>query len=451
MYKQLLLPFLLFPFVLNATEAFTVESMKKYLTPENPYIYKGLGLKNITKEQLNFEEGVYDTKIVAKYDEKEYPYSDATYYATSFEKPTESGIDLTAGYRFAEGTQEYNNIKTPENGEFIAGAKIPIVALLNKIDERRVRIGLAKMNVQKREYEFQESLRSFYFKVLSEYYLLLRNKSLLDISQEMLQKVQKRHGFLESNVEKGNLPQIALLEASQQVIGAEQNFRNQKVAYENKLTELITLLGVSKESFDTLYHVPPLEVQEETLASIEESFDSATNNRADFQVFNTEIEKLHLENKNNERKKYPELNLGLYGVQDMNNESGFKLSLDMSFPLARSEQRAKSAQIKESIKVMNNEKEMLHIELKKDLINIINSINAVAINLKSAQEEVQLLEKLEAAERRKYELGSSTLFLLNQREMLTMQAQRKLTEYKFEYQLLLESYRRIINSSLLQI
>jgi outer membrane protein TolC len=451
MQKKLLTLSLVLICELYATETFTLEEMRKYLTPQNPYIYKGLGQKQIMKEQLKFEEGVFDTKLLAKYDEKEYPDSTATYYSASLEKPTESGVDLTAGYRYAHGVQEFNNIKTAENGEFIAGVKIPIIAVLNKIDERRVRVGLTKMDVEKREYEFQESMRAFYFKLLSEYYLLLRNKSLLEISEEMLVKVEKRRGFLESNVARGNLPEIALLEASQQVIQTKQTLVTQKAAYQNKLTELLTLLGISQEKFDSLYHLPSLQAQKETLASLEESRESATNKRADFKIFDTEIEKLHLENKNNERKKYPELNLGLYGVQDMHNESGFKLSLDMSFPLARTEQRAKSAQIQEHLKVMNNEKEMLLIELTRDLQNIINTTDAVEKNLKSAKEEVILLERLEAAERRKYELGSSTLFLLNQREMLTMQAKRKLTEYTFEYQLLLESYRRIINTSELHI
>lgn len=451
MQKKLLsLSFVLFC-ELHATQEFTLDEMRKYLTPHNPYIYAGLGQKQVAKEQLNFEEGVYDTKLLARYDEKEYPDSTATYYTASLEKPTESGIDLTAGYRYAYGVQEYNNIKTGEDGEFIAGAKIPIIAVLNKIDERRVRVGLAKMDVEKREYEFQESMRAFYFKLLSEYYLLLRNKSLFDISEEMLKKVEKRRSFLESNVEKGNLPEIALLEASQQVIQTQQSLRTQEAAYQNKLIELLTLLGLSKDRFLSLYHLPSLELQEENLASLAESLSTAEQNRADFQIISTEVQKLHLENKDNERKKYPELNLGLYGVQDMNNESGFKLSLDMSFPLARTQQRAKSAQIQERLKLIHNEKDMLLLELKRDLKNIINSTNAVEKNLKSAKEELILLERLESAERRKYELGSSTLFLLNQREMLTMQAKRKLTDYTFEYQLLLESYKRIINTNSLNI
>ena len=445
MLKKLLTLSLALSLELCATEAFTLKSMQKYLNEENPYVYRAIGKKYVAQEKLNATDGLFDTKIVAKYDEKEYPSSSGTYYGASLEKPTEFGIDLSAGYRYAYGTQEYNNIKTGKDGEFIVGAKLPIIALLNQIDERRLRVGLSKMDLKNSEYAYKESMRSLYFRLMSDYYLLLNHKALLDISHEMLQKVEKRRSFLESNVEKGNMPQIVLLEASQQVLNAEENLLNATRAYENKLTELLAYLNLSKEQFKALYHLPELPEPLNEEFTFDESIEVAMQKRTDFKIFNTEIEKLLLSNKNNERKKYPKVDLGLYGVQDLNDESGFKLSLNVSFPFAQSEYRAKSAEIQESIKLINSEKQTRIIELKSDLLNIINSLALIKQNLQNAKEQTILLEKLELAERRKYELGSSTLFLLNQREISTMQSKRKIIEYKFEHQLLLESYKRILN------
>ena len=446
MHKKILLISLVTTLELYATEPFTLESMKKYLTQENPYIYRAIGKKYIARETLNRAEGLFDTKIVAKYDKKEYPLTNASYYGASFEKPTEFGVDLHAGYRYADGIQEYNNIKTGKDGEFVAGAKVPIVALLNQIDERRLRVGLTKMNLQNSDYEYKEALRSFYFRLMSDYYLLLHNKAVLKISRDMLQKIEKRKSFLDSSVKKGNLPQITLLEASQQIINAKQNLLNASREYENKFTQLLGYLNLSKERFHALYHLPELQDASEEVYSLDKSLQKAMQKRADFAIFNTEIDKLLLQNRDNERKKYPEVNLGLYGMQDVNNnESGFKLSLDISLPIARSEYRAKSAEIQESVKVINSDKETRLIELKVDLQTILNSLEIVAQNLQSAKEEAELLQKLEVAEQRKYELGSSTLFLLNQREMLTMAALRKIVSYRLEHQLLIESYKRIIS------
>jgi len=435
---------------LSATQEFNLESMKQYLTQENPYIYQAIANKYITQEQLNYVQGAYDTKLVAKYDEKKYPYTDGSYYGASLEKPTESGIDFSAGYRYASGTQEYNNIKTGKNGEFIVGAKLPIIKLLNQIDERRLRVGLTKMNLKNRDYEYKEAMRAFYFQLMSDYYLLLQDKELMNIAQNMLQKIEKRQHFIETKVIQGNLPEIVLLEASQQVINAKQGLILTKRAYENRLTELLKYLNLSKEKFSTLYHLPKLPQIQEQNFDFEESLQKALKKRSDLQILNTEIEKLLLQNKDNERKKYPELNLGVYGVQDVNEESGFKLSLNLTFPLEQSQYSGKNAEIRENIKLINTNKELRILELQADLEQIINSLGCVKQNISNAQKETTLLQRLESAERRKYELGSSTLFLLNQREILTMQTQKKLLHYKLEYQLLFESYKRLISTHSLE-
>lgn len=433
---------------LYATEQFTLESIKQYLTQENPYIYSALAKKYLTQEKVNYAKGAYDTTLTAKYDEKEYPYSDGTYYGASLEKPTEIGVDLSAGYRYAYGTQEYNNIKTGKNGEFLVAAHVPLISFVNQIDARRLALGLSQINLKKTDFEFKEAMRNFYFSIMSEYYTLLQSRELLQLSKELLEKVQKRELFLQTHVSKGNLAKIVLLEARQQVIHAKQNYLSRQRVYENQFTEFLKHLNLSKEKFHASYHLPSLPAIQQKSFHLEDSFALALKHRPDLKMLETEIEKLLLKNKNNERKKYPQVDLGLYGVYDVDDiedRSGFKLSLNISLPLARNQYSSKNAEIKESIKIVNNDKQIRLLELKTDLEKIINSLHTVLVNIKNAKEESTLLLQLEEAEKRKYKLGASTLFLLNQRETLTMQARKKILEYKLEYQLLYQAYKRIIS------
>lgn len=432
---------------LHATEPFTLEALKSHLTQSNPYIYAALARESIAKEELSASEGLFDTKLVAKAEEKSYPDTTASFQSAGFEKATEFGIDLTGAYRYAEGTQEYNNIKTGKEGELIAGANIPIIALLNQMDERRLRVGILEKNLTKTQLEYKETLRSFYFKVMSQYYLLLYAKELLYLEESMLQKIEKRYNFLASNVSKGNLAKIVLVEASQQQISAKQTFLRATREFQNHQNTLLGLLNLSQDEFQKRYHLPNFELTTLTLEPYELALADALKQRADLAIFETEIEKLLLENKNNETKKYPKTDVGIYGVQDnLTHESGVKLTFNVSFPLAMSEYRAKNAQISESIKAVKNQKETRNIELEVDLKNVYNSLQVVQTNLEAAKEELSLLLELERAEAKKYTLGASSLFLLNQREMLTLGAQKKIASYKLEYALLLESYRRITAS-----
>lgn len=446
-FTKLLSVSLLVALELGATEPFTLDALKSHLTQDNPYINAAFGRQKIAKEQLNATEGLFDTKIVAKIEEKSYPDTTATYESAGLERATEFGVDLSAGYRYASGTQEYNNIKTGKEGELIAGAKIPLVTFLSGIDERRLRVGLLERDLTKSTLMYKEALRAFYFKVMSEYYLLLYAKELLALDAAMLEKIEKRYDYLASNVQKGNLAKIALIEASQQQINAKQSLLRSKREFQNAQNRLLGLLNIDTKSWSKRYHLPAFEVAFEPLEPYELSLKKALLSRADLGLFETEIEKVLLQNQNNETKKYPQTNIGLYGVQDnLTHESGAKVTLDVAFPIALSEYRAKSAELKESIKTIKSEQDARYIELEVDLKNVYNSLEVTQTNLQAAKEELSLLLRLEEAENKKYLLGASSLFLLNQREMITLGAQRKIASYKLEYALLLESYKRITAS-----
>ena len=429
-----------------ATQEFTWQVIDNYLTNKNLYIYKALGKKDVAQEQLNFNKGMYDTQLIGKYDEKDYLTGYGLYYDLSLKKPTEFGIDLSLGYRYSDGIQDYNNIKTDKNGELILGVKIPLISVLNKIDERRFRVNLAKMNLKKTKFQYNETMRDFYFNLMTSYFTLLYKVEIEKLFENILYKMKERKDFLKRSVEKGNLPHIVLLEAKQQVLHAKQNYISVRRDSTNKLVEFLKYLNISYKEFKTNYHLPNLPDTKQINFNFNKALEIAIENRPEFKILRLEKEKLILENKNNEINKYPKLDIGINGIYNENEKSGFKVSLNMNFPLAQSQYKAKSAEIKKSVKVIKNEKDLQLVELKSDLSNIINSLHLIVESITNSQEERKLLQELEKLEKRKYQLGSSTLFMLNQRETLTVQSEVKLLEYKLQYQLLYQVYKRVINS-----
>ena len=434
--------------IVLATQEFSIEVMKQYLNEKNPYISRELIKKRVSQEQLNYVKGSYDTALEAKYEEKDYPLSDGTYYGASLIKPTESGIDFSAGYRYAKGTQEYNNIKTGENGEFLIGATIPLVSVLNKIDQRRLRLALAQTDLKNTDFALKERMRQFNFTLMSQYYSLLHDKERLGITKNLLEKARLRERQIKQSVSSGNLPQTTLIEAKQQIISRKQALLSAQNSYENTLINFLKYLNLTPEAFHAQYHLGHLSIPKQTRFDFDVALEKALQNRPDLQILALEIEKLLIENRSNERLQYPKFDVGLYGVYDVDDESGFKVALNMRFPLAQTQYRSKNAQIKESMQRVRAEQEVQLLELKADLKSLITSLNTVIQNLNAAKEEQKLLLKLEVFEQRKYTLGSSSLFLLNQREMQTMEAKMRVIAYKLQYQLLYHAYCRSINESL---
>ncbi|QOY53767.1 TolC family protein [Candidatus Sulfurimonas marisnigri] len=432
-------------------ELFEVDSIGQYLTKDNPYVYVSLGKKYVYEEKLNYALGDYDTKAVAKYEEKEYPVTYGKYYTLGLEKPLENGVDMSVSYRYAEGTQEYNNIKTSEDGEVLLGVKVPVISVLNQIDKRRLDVGLASIDVSKTDFQYKESMRNLYYEIMTNYYRLLYTKSLLDVSKELLLKVEKRYTFLEQRVKKGLLSEMQLIEVKQQVINREQIVLSACVKYDNQFLNFLKFLNISKEDFDEKYMLPDLPILETTNINFTEAMKIAMENRYDFKMFNNEIKKLVLSKKYIELLKYPDLNVGLYGVYDLKNDSdsydqmGYKVSVNMTFPIEQRKYSANKLKNKHNAALLYANKNKLLLVLSTNLKNIITSLYALEKNILNSINEVELIKKLENLERRKYELGSSTLFILNQREIQTIETQNKLLKYKLDYLLLHQQYTKEVN------
>lgn len=427
-------------------ELFTEDEIKKYMTHENPYVYISLGKKNIYEQKLNYVMGEYDTNVLAKYEDKEYPVSYGKYYTLGIEKPLENGVDMSVSYRYADGTQEYNNIKTSQDGEIVFGVKVPVFSLLNQIDKRRLNVGLAYNDVVKTDFQYKESMRSLYFNITQNYYKLLYLRSLSEIYKRLLLKVEKRYAFLKQGVEKGNISEMKLIELKQQVINREQMVISADTNYNNQFINFIKFINLSKKNFDEKYILPELPKIEATNIKFESAMDIALQNRVDLKIFNNEIEKINLKQKYTQLLKYPDLHVGLYGVYDMKNDSeyydqtGFKVTLNMSFPIEQSKYSANNLENKYSLTLLDANKKRFFIELETNLKKIISSLYTLEKNIENSQNELELIKKLENMEKKKYELGSSTLFMLNQREIQTIETEKKLLKNRLEYLLIYQEY-----------
>jgi len=421
---------------LTAVELFTKDKISQYLTQENPFVYAAMGKEYIYKEKEKYYLGDFDTKLSAKYDKKEYPTSDGELFDVSVQKPLENGVEFILGYRDAEGTQEYNNIKTGQDGEVRAGIKVPVFSVVHDISTRKLNLDTASLDTVKFNFKTKDNLRLLYFKIVSQYNRLLYHKDILELEKELLLTAQKRELIIKQKVKVGALADIALLEADQQIINREQRLvsaqNNFSVAFEG----FLKYLNLSRETFSKQYTLPSIYNIQEKHIDLHSSIDAAIENRPDLKIFDFEIKKLDVREQYAKLLNYPNFNVSLYGVHDFQYENGFKISLDMDFPIERRKYEGKHAEIKKSMKNIENTKEKRIIDLRTNLTNISNSLQNLSINIVSSKAEIILVEKLEEAEHKKYRLGLSNLFMVNQRELYTLQIKKKLLQYNLQYLLL---------------
>ena len=413
----------------NAKELFHQEEIVQYLGEENPFVYDTLGQKYVYEAKETYALGAFDTKISTKYDTKKYPVSKGDFFDTAIETPMENGLDLVARYRKAEGTQEYNNIKTGDKGEFQLGVKVPLREFIKGINSRKLNLQTASLDRIKFNFEAKNNLRFLYRDILSSYHKLLYYKALLELEETLFSKGKDREYFIQRGVKEGALAKISLLEMEQQLINRKQRLLSTQNDYENALESFLKYLSFSKDSFLAQYQLMNILDVPYNHKTIESSIHYALLNRPDLKVFDYEKDKLALQMKQAKLLKYPKINVGLYGVHDIKYENGFKVAIDMDFPVEQREYKGKYTELQKKMDNIENKREKSIVTMKTNLNNIINSLEIVRQNIENSRNEVSLVKQLEEAENKKYKLGRSNLFMVNQREISTLEVKKKLLKY----------------------
>jgi outer membrane protein TolC len=438
------LSLLIFLQFLNGKELFTLEEIGKYLNNSNPFISTIYNKESVAKEQIQYYQGEFDTKISGKYENKDYPASSGEYYEIFAKKGFENGLNLFSGYRASKGVQEFNNIKTSDDGEILLGLKIPLTEVFKGLNSPTIDLEVAKLKAEKLQFYSKNSLRLLNFAILKSYYTLLYNYQIHSLNRELLKKAEDRVNFISKKVKGGLLAEISLLEANQQIVDRKQLFLSSKISFENSLRDFVIYLNISKDDFLEKYFLEEkIEIVIEDF-KVSELIEFAKNRRPDLEMLKFNRDIFQKEREKSSLLKYPHMNLSLYGVHDLKYGNGFKVSFDLEFPIESSKYESKMGEFKREIENVSSLEEKIIFEIVKDLENVANSINGIKESLEIAQKEIELVSKLEISENRKFSLGGSDLFMLNQREMKTLTVKKKVLEYKVKYLILKEELKNII-------
>lgn len=433
---------------LDAKELFKSEDIFLYLTKDNPFVSISTAQESIAKQKVGYSLGEFDTKVSTKYDNKKYPISHGEYFDVSIAKPLENGLELVSTYRKATGTQEYNNIKTGKKGEVLVGAKIPLFSIVNNTNSRKLKLDLALVDSIKYGFNSKNNLRLLYTEVLTLYYNLLYSKILLSFEEELLKKIEKRANFIEQRIKVGALAKVDMIEASQQIISSKQRCLSASNSYDSNFEIFLQYLNTSKDEFTKKFYLEDIFHSEVIDIDLEKEINKALKNRADLKMLKYEKKQIDLQKKNAKLLGYPDLNIAFYGARDFEyiNNNGFKIALDMAFPIERRKYSAKSKELHEVYKNLEKLEEKKSLEIKTNLVNIANSLLTIESNLQYSKQELKLVEQLADVENKKYNLGASNLFMLNQRELHVIEVKNKIVKYKLDYQLLKEQFFKVVGT-----
>lgn len=429
---------LFLPLLAFSKTLFLQETIQKYLSDKNPYYYASIAKETISRENEKVYQSAFDTQFNIQYDNKRYPTTQGEYQQVDMTKIIGNGMEFSVAYRNAQGTQEYNNIKTGEEGELYTSIKIPVLSLLNNTSQNELDYKVAQLKTKELTQTSRKNILSLYFKSSKIYLKLLLYKSIYQTEQGLLDKAKLNYDFVSKEVKSGKLAQIALIDVKSQIINRKQRLLSSKNKYQNSKNTFLKYLNIQEKTFDTQYTLPSIKVEKMSNKSpYKEAHEIAIKNRPEFQRIDYQLDKLDLQSRYNDISKYPKFNMKLDRVYDLEyKENAYKIAMEFNSPLERSNYKGKNEAYKKEMALLKNTQLTIKNDIQTNIRNIIQQISLQKKNIKLADEEIDLVKQLERTERRRYQEGLGSLLFVNQREILTLQAKQKLLYYYFKLQFL---------------
>ncbi|RNC83488.1 MAG: TolC family protein [Winogradskyella sp.] len=398
-----------------------------------------------SQAKLMKSRGAFDPKIDIDYDRKRLKGTEYWDQLNgTFKVPTWFGIELKAS--FEENTGDFLNPEDfiPEGGLYSAGVSIPIARGL-LINDRMASLKQARLFREQAKADRDILVNTILFEASKVYFDWLKAYNELKLFQNFLTNAELRYRGVVRGVELGENAQIDATEA-------RIALNNRKLSLEQSRVKLIkTALQLS--TFLWLDNNIPVELQPNVIPDVNtEPIVDATFNidalqseavvideHPKLQSLDFKRQSLNVERRLKANMLLPRIDLEynfLTQTPDISrsfNTNDYKGGLNFSYPLFLRKERGDLKLAK--IKLSDTE-----FEINATRVNIQNKIDAIKQELDSyvTQNEITLqmvsdYQLMLTAEERKFQLGESSLFLVNSRESKLIEGQLKAIEIQNKF------------------
>jgi outer membrane protein TolC len=391
---------------------------------------------------LLMARGGFDPKVESTFDRKSIGGQDYyNHWISQLKVPIWAGIDFKV-----EREQNTGDRLNPELSSLqtFTGFSVPIGKGL-LMENRRSTLLQSQIYQNISLAEQRKMINKIVFAGAKEYWNWYLNYQALRIQTEAYQLAKDRFLLVKSQAEVGEKAPIDSVEAKITLQTREVDVQNSLIDFRNASLLLSNYLWDQNDV--------PLEIPEGFIPPSIPSFlldeerlnifvEQAKNNHPEITKLNFKYEQIKVQERLAREAFKPQLDLN-FGYLDTPKysfgeyslaSSNHKLGLDFSIPLFLRKERGKLQQVK--IKQISNELERR--QLSREILNDVYISYNQAKNLENViriQNEAAVLQQaLLDAEKSKFSIGESSLFLINSRENKLLDIKLKLEELKSKYE-----------------
>lgn len=430
-------------------QEFTLQDYLHMIARNHPAVKQAALLNESADAQLREARGAFDPYIATEAAQKE--YAEKLYYRqwnTELYIPVYSGIDLYAGYTQNSGVYLDPSETDPENGLYKAGVRVDVLQGL-LTNRRQTDLAQAKVLQDMNANMQQQILNTIYFEAIKDYLNWSRSWEILQLYQSFIEQAQKRYTATVSLYQLGDIPAIDTLEAFIQLQDRQSTYNESFIQYVYAINKVNAYLWSD--------NLQPIRLKEdqvpqklEALPLLQDSVQSINwLTHPDVLDYTFTIQTLDLERKLKTQYLLPKLSIS-YNVlsptlqmqTDALDVGNYQYGLTFKYPLFLRAERGALQQTK--IKLQDTELKQMQ---KLNSLQLKASVLEQEITVQDEQRRLMSNMRTQTntlldAEEIKFEMGESSLFLVNSRELsyITTSVKYFQIEYKFREAVLQQLY-----------
>lgn len=440
---------MLLPLYVAASDTLTLVQFQDLLLKNHPLITSANLNEDIAESYLIKGQGVLDPKFYTDYDGKQ--FKDINYFRrwnSEVKIPTKYPVDVSIGYENNSGEFLNGDNDVPSNGLLYGTVSVSLLRGL-LFDEQRFALRESELLADKSRIERELIIRNIIVQSLNAYVDWAAAFNDLIIADAFLDRVSDRHLFIIQLFENGDKPSIDTIESRINLNTALKNQLSRTEDLIRKRQKLNMFLWDDRgEPMVLVESVVPQNISVVTDLLLAETIAITQNWNADplIRKKQNEIDQISLVNRLEREQLKPQLDikfntihsLGDGAIEYSYNVRDYKVGATILVPLRN---RKTQGQI-DLNNALISQKELDQTYYRADLQNMYQVLSkAQSLNQQSLEVSIEKVENsrlLYEAEQLKFELGESSVFLLNSRE-------RKLLESETEYIKNLKALSRIYN------
>jgi outer membrane protein TolC len=413
-------------------DVLTYEEFLTWVQLNHPIAKQGDLTLELGKQELRMARGGFDPYLFANHDEKK--FNETEYYRKregGLLIPTVAGVEFKGLLEQNSGVYLNSENRIPQTGLVTLGASVNLGQGL-LIDRRRLALRQAQIYQESTVQERNLMLNDLYLSATESYWEWAKSYADLRIYQEGLELAQFRFEGIRTSFFQGDLPAIDTVEAYTQVLNRTIRLQDAENSFFAKTQEVNVFLWDEYENplFLQVETVPEgLSIDKSTNLEID-AFRSLIPVHPEIRLMNFDIDYLQVDRRWKMEQLKPVVKFNYNFLSETISgmevgpffENNYKFGLTISSPIFLRRERGSLGITNAKINITEYKRDLVYQKLIADLEKQYNNFLVLNRQLVTFENNINGLERLLEGERVRFDLGESSLFLINAREVALFDA-----------------------------